>query len=438
MIKVLHADGTLLPYWACFAAISIMVRTALIPVVIYGAHTASRFAKVVPEVQFILTLHQNDLTKLREKNASLAEKFVLFRTNFFTLSGIYKLHSIHPFSVFLSPLLQLPIFLYISRDLRKIVNGLDPYLAQDLVDSSCSVFPWISDLTELDPWFALPVMAGIVLYANLEVAIGSRNLAGPAASKANTAVFMKDLFQSVAVFMPCFTCQLPSGVQIYVLTSFLFTVVQSTALRTDSFRSMVGLPSLLAPPPEAKYAQQFIELKRLEQKARELRGNGPVLGKNGILAPGWEVSFAGSHRKSTIEGSGITPTTEEVVGSSNGLSQRSLPTYITRFGDMPFVHGVSAPPWQLEEQEKERIALEEEQEIQRQKQRQKEEEQNYMHQTTDDVMEKANRGDRPVPTRFVETDEAVSKAPVKLKEKGLTSRKKEKGKKLGSKRRRKK
>lgn len=53
---------------------------------------------------------------------------------------------------------------------------------------------------------------------------------------------------------------------------------------------------------EAKYAQEFIKLKQLEQKAREERGDSEVLGK-GVLAAGLEASFAGTRRPSTIQGS---------------------------------------------------------------------------------------------------------------------------------------
>jgi membrane protein insertase Oxa1/YidC/SpoIIIJ len=293
----------LLPYWACFALISLGVRFALIPLVVQGAKTSSRFAKVVPEVQFLLSLFVADRKKQIQDGAPFSHKLALLRTNFQTLSGIYRLHKIHPFAVFWSPLLQLPVFWYVSIDLRKIVNGLDPLLAQDLVEASVA---WIPDLTEPDPWFGLPILAGVLMYANVEVALGRRSLSGPAAAKSDTALLVKDFFQSFAVFMPCFTSQLPGGVQIYLVTSFAFTCAQSAALRTESIRNLVGLPSMLAPPSlEApKYAQEFIDLKKLEQKAIEMRGSGPVLGK-GVLAANLQVSFPGERRKSTIRGSGL-------------------------------------------------------------------------------------------------------------------------------------
>ena len=394
MIKVFH-DSFHMDYWACFAAMNVLVRVALFPLVLFGAQTSTRFAKVVPEVQFILTLLNNDLKQLRAQQAPWTSRAALMMTNMRTLGAIYKLHKINPFSVFLSPLLQLPIFIYLSVDLRKILNGLDPLLAQQLVDASVG---WIPDMTEPDPWFGLPILAGVIMYANIEVAVGKRSLSGPAAAKSDTANVMKDVFQSFSIFMPCFTAQLPAGLQVYLVTSFVWTLGQSAALRTESFRRMVGLPSLLAPPPEASYAKEFIKLKQLEQKAKELRGEGPLLGV-GVLAPGYQASFAGKFRKSTIEGSGtvyqVSP--EPIVPAAVKPSVPDIPLMI------PFIHGISAPPSQLIERKRE-----EERQMQLEANTRtvdaKTDNREYIPVYDDEVMEKANRGEFPTKIQFVEPE----------------------------------
>ncbi len=56
-------------------------------------------------------------------------------------------------------------------DLRKIIEGSDPSLAQKLVESN---FLWITDLTEPDPWYGLPIATGALLYLNVEVRGGRR------------------------------------------------------------------------------------------------------------------------------------------------------------------------------------------------------------------------------------------------------------------------
>lgn len=58
-------------------------------------------------------------------------------------------------------------------DLRKIIEGSDPSLAQKLVESN---FFWITDLTEPDPWYGLPIATGALLYMNVEVRERRRRL----------------------------------------------------------------------------------------------------------------------------------------------------------------------------------------------------------------------------------------------------------------------
>ncbi len=353
VIKSLHNDLGF-PYWSCFATMNFMARTALLPLVVYGAHTAARYAKVAPEIQFIITLFQNDLKKMRAENKSLLEQRNLFLQNLQTVSSIYKLHKINPLSVFLSPFLQIPIFYYVATDLRKIVNGSDPSLAQELTESN---FLWhITDLTDPDPWFFLPVAAGAMLYFNVEVAIGKRSLTGPATHKSDFAGLLKDGFQTLAVFMPCFSAVSPAGLQIYLVSSFSWTLVQSAALRTDICRAFLGLPPLGEPPTEPKFAKEFMEFKKLEQKAKELRGDGPVLGKN-VLAVGFETSFAGTNRASTIEGSSsqILEQLKEQQAQEAKLraaQQSQLPKVTMEQASAAwggnYVHGISAPMTELE------------------------------------------------------------------------------------------
>jgi len=159
--------------------------------------------------------------------------------------------------------MQIPVFWYFSVDIRKIINGGDPELAQQLTDSG---FLWVTDLTDPDPWYGLPILSGMFLYLNVEVAVGRKSLSGETTSKSNLARYLKDGFQSLAVLMPCFMSQSPAGVQIYLLTSFIFTLFQGAALRSDPFRELVGLPVMNAPLPESIFAKEFIQINNLESK----------------------------------------------------------------------------------------------------------------------------------------------------------------------------
>ena len=108
---------------------------------------------------------------------------------------------------------------------------------------------------------------------------------------------------AIAVFMPCFMSAQPAGMQIYLCTSFLYTLGQGAVLRNNACRHFVGLPKLGGPPVEGEtWPRNLCNSRQLERKAQELRGNGPLLGR-GVLAAGLECSFAGTNRPSTIIGS---------------------------------------------------------------------------------------------------------------------------------------
>ena len=394
VIKSLHVDLGL-PYWTCFSSMNFMLRASLVPLVIYGAQTAARYAKVAPEVQFIVTLFQNDLKKMRAEGKSLLEQRHLFLQNLQTVRSIYKLHNINPLTVFLSPFLQIPFFYYVATDLRKIVNGSDPALAQELTESSVL---WIADLTDPDPWFGLPIAAGAMLYFNVEVAIGKKSLSGPAASQSDFAGLLKDLFQTLAVFMPCFTSQSPAGLQIYLVSSFTWTLFQSAALRNDTMRKWVGLPAMGNPPTEPKYAKEFMEFKKLEQKAKEIRGDGPVLGRN-VLAVGFETSFPGANRPSTISGSDLPrfePEAENEVSRSelSKLPQISMEQASTAWGGR-YVHGISAPMTELDYRLRDELREERAKEVASRKLTLEQEQ--FMTQASESDMEAANLGVKMTP-----------------------------------------
>jgi membrane protein insertase Oxa1/YidC/SpoIIIJ len=433
IIKSLHSDLGL-PYWTCFSSMNFMLRASLLPLVIYGAQTAARYAKVAPEVQFIVTLFQNDLKKMRAEGKSLVEQRYLFLQNLQTVRSIYKLHNINPLTVFLSPFLQIPFFYYVATDLRKIVNGADPALAQELTESK---FLWVPDLTDPDPWFGLPIAAGAMLYFNVEVAIGKKSLSGPAASQSDFAGLLKDLFQTLAIFMPCFSAQSPAGLQIYLISSFTWTLFQSAALRNDTMRGWVGLPAMGNPPTEPKYAKEFMEFKKLEQKAKEIRGDGPVLGRN-VLAVGFETSFPGTNRPSTIVGSDLPPNfeTENEAPSSSELSnlpRLSMEQASAAWGGQ-YIHGISAPMHELEGRLMDDLREERVKEVASQKLAS--EQKQFMAQGSERDMEAANLGVEMTTTSTTASKSMKELNPAKYKRRKAIPGAKRKGGRNSTKRKR--
>jgi len=282
----------------------------MVPIAIRGAQAQVKLSSVSPELQYLITSFTNDMKTLNAagslgaegslvKKQVLAAKPRLVRQTLSTMRGLLTMKHVNLFDIFKSPLLQIPFFVYFASDLRKIIEGSNPTLAQNLVESS---FFWISDLTEPDPWYGLPIFTGLLLYMNVEIAVGKQSLGGEASSKSNMAILLKDGFQSLAIFMPCFMSQQPSGVQLYLATSMIFTLLQSRAMRNDTIRQAIGLPSIHVKPrsmSDSDIVKDFLA-KMAERQAAKAKG-GYVLGE-GVHVTGANISVPrfGTKRRSSI------------------------------------------------------------------------------------------------------------------------------------------
>eukprot|EP00594_Rhizosolenia_setigera_P020387 CAMPEP_0178979918 /NCGR_PEP_ID=MMETSP0789-20121207/26169_1 /TAXON_ID=3005 /ORGANISM="Rhizosolenia setigera, Strain CCMP 1694" /LENGTH=53 /DNA_ID=CAMNT_0020670197 /DNA_START=800 /DNA_END=958 /DNA_ORIENTATION=+ len=53
----------------------------------------------------------------------------------------------------------MPFFLYFAVDMRKIITGLDPELANELSQGGAL---WFENLTDPDPYYVLPILSGVL------------------------------------------------------------------------------------------------------------------------------------------------------------------------------------------------------------------------------------------------------------------------------------
>ncbi|KAL7464067.1 hypothetical protein ACHAXS_013207 [Conticribra weissflogii] len=326
------------PYWTSICLTNILVRASLFPLVVQGARTSARFAKVGPEVTYSISSFLRDFRQLKWKGDVASQNYMLGIT-LKTLRGVFRLHKVNLLDNFKSPLLQIPVFWYFSVDLRRIINGADPELAQQLVESP---FFYLADLTEPDPYHALPILSGILLYANVELAVGKRSLAGKAPDKTNWGRVLKDGFQSLAIFIPGFVSQQPSGVQLYLATSMVFTLVQSMGMRNGTVREFLGLPPLPgreraadgsgggsgadAPQSvwEGEYVKEFLEYMKKKKEAYE---KGERILGDGVMRIG-AIASIGTKRESTIAGS---PDYDDGTASDSHASNHTAGTDNVQF-----------------------------------------------------------------------------------------------------------
>ena len=139
---------------------------------------------------------QPEIEKIKEKYAN--DKQML---NIKTME-LYKEHKVNPLGGCLPLLLQLPILFALFGVLR---NGIIPK------DSS---FLWLK-LSVPDQFYILPVLNGAVSFLQ-------QKLMGSADSNPQ----MKNMMYVFPIMMIMFSLKMPSGLQLYWLTSSILAVVQ--------------------------------------------------------------------------------------------------------------------------------------------------------------------------------------------------------------------
>ena len=165
--------------------VTILIKIALLPLTLKQDKSMKEMKKLQPEIDKIKEKYANDKQMLNIKTMEL-----------------YKEHKVNPAGGCLPLLLQLPILFALFGVLR---SGIIP------ADSS---FLWLK-LTDKDPYYILPILNGAVSFFQ-------QKLMGSADSNPQ----MKNMMYIFPVMMIYISYRMPSGLQLYWLTSSILAVVQ--------------------------------------------------------------------------------------------------------------------------------------------------------------------------------------------------------------------
>lgn len=165
--------------------VTILIKIMLLPLTLKQDKSMKEMKKLQPELEKIKEKYAHDKQMLNIKTMEL-----------------YKEHKVNPLGGCLPLLLQLPILFALFGVLR---NGIIPK------DSS---FLWLK-LSVPDPFYVLPVLNGAVSFLQ-------QKLMGSADSNPQ----MKNMMYIFPIMMIMFSLKMPSGLQLYWLTSSILAVVQ--------------------------------------------------------------------------------------------------------------------------------------------------------------------------------------------------------------------
>jgi YidC/Oxa1 family membrane protein insertase len=150
-------------------------------------------------------LSAKKMQKLAPKMAAIRKKYENDRQRqSVETMNLYKAHGVSPFGGCLPSLIQMPIWIALYSTLNYAVELYRaPFVAH------------LHDLTAKDPYYVTPLVMGGVMFAQMKMSPAG---ADPQ-QQAMMSVMMPLMFTGFSLF-------LPSGLAVYMLTSYLFGIVQ--------------------------------------------------------------------------------------------------------------------------------------------------------------------------------------------------------------------
>ncbi|ORX56936.1 hypothetical protein DM01DRAFT_1334493 [Hesseltinella vesiculosa] len=254
MLEAVHVSMGL-PWWATIATATVLVRTALLPLIIKLQRNNARLMNINPDVQRIM----GNLKTAQSEGDTLATTKYSGE-----LQELFKKNECHPMKSLGLPLIQMPVMISFFMALRAMAELPVP----GMVDGGLA---WFTDLTAKDPYYVLPAVSAAGMLAVLE--------AGTEAGSATPqSKGMKNFMRGVTVLMVPFTAWMPSGVFIYWLTSNVYSIGQILALKNPAIRKGLNIPQLIKPAKELqKDSKGFMDNFREQQVLYERKEKDRVL-----------------------------------------------------------------------------------------------------------------------------------------------------------------
>jgi YidC/Oxa1 family membrane protein insertase len=134
--------------------------------------------------------------------------------------NLYKAHGVSPFGGCLPSLIQMPIWIALYSTLNYAVELFrSPFMLH------------IHDLTAKDPYYITPLLMGGVMFMQMRMSPASPD----GQQQAMMAVMMPIMFTA-------FSLVLPSGLALYMLTSYLIGILQQLYINHIDKKSSGGKP----------------------------------------------------------------------------------------------------------------------------------------------------------------------------------------------------
>ena len=139
-----------LPWWGSIVVTTFILRACTLPLIIRSYRNSAKMSNISPTVARLVG-------KMRA--APSHQEAALYSNE---LKLLFRKNNCHPFKSFISPLIQVPIFISFFMGLRRMC-------ALPVESMKDGGMYWFTDLTAADPYYVLPVLSCLTMLITLEV-----------------------------------------------------------------------------------------------------------------------------------------------------------------------------------------------------------------------------------------------------------------------------
>ncbi|CAM9253069.1 unnamed protein product [Ectocarpus sp. 13 AM-2016] len=224
-VDYVHAT-TGMPYWMTIVAITVGIRTAILPVGLLAARNGARTAAMKPEMDSLQAAIKGD------QQSSQPRKADRYRQE---TKALFQKHKASLVMNAALPIVQLPLFIGFFLGLRRMPDAVPEFATGGIL--------WFQDLGAPDPYMIFPVMTGVMMMAMAE-------LGGEGGALAGSSVKMKAGMRGMALLVTPLTMYVSTGVFVYWTTSNFYSILQTLAFKSSGIKKFFDFPNI--PPNKLK------------------------------------------------------------------------------------------------------------------------------------------------------------------------------------------
>ena len=203
MLAVLHWGHSVTGSWPiAILLLTVLVKALLWPITMRSMKSMKAMGKLKPELEKL----KADIEARAQKLGKKADPNEINTATF----ALYKQHGVNPVGGCLPLVLQMPVYIALYRSINASVSLYNQPL-----------FFWISDMTQKDPYYILPLVLGAVMFVQQKV---TPQAGGDPAQQKMMLYFMPGLFTLMML-------ALPSGLTLYILINTVLSVAQTMAMQ---------------------------------------------------------------------------------------------------------------------------------------------------------------------------------------------------------------